>query len=69
MGALGIFASSLPTLSPPVGRQRSWEDLSGFINLYLTETDLLIEAAEYGSLYNPISDRQTVSVLVERELV
>ena len=44
MGALEISASSLPTLPPPVGRQRSWEDLSDFTNLYLTKTGLLIEA-------------------------
>ena len=29
----------------------------------------MMQAAEYGFLYNPISDRQTVSVLVERELL
>ena len=46
MGALGISASNLPTLPPPVGRQRSWEDLSAFTNLYLTETGLLIEKPE-----------------------
>jgi hypothetical protein len=29
----------------------------------------MMQAAEYGSLYNPISERQTVSVLVEWDLV
>jgi hypothetical protein len=35
----------------------------------LHEPIFMMQAAEYGFLYNPISDRQTVSVLVERELV
>jgi hypothetical protein len=29
----------------------------------------MMQAAEYGFLYNPIADRQTVSVLVEWELL
>jgi len=28
----------------------------------------MMQAAEYGSLHNPVSDRQTVSVLVGRDL-
>jgi hypothetical protein len=33
------------------------------------EPIFVMQAAEYGVLYNPISDRQTVSVLVEWELL
>jgi hypothetical protein len=29
----------------------------------------MMQATEYGSLHNPISDRYPVSVLVERDLV
>jgi len=35
----------------------------------LPEPIFIIQAAEYGSLYNPISDWQTVSVLVGGKLV
>jgi hypothetical protein len=29
----------------------------------------MMQAAEYGSFHNPVSDRQTVSMLVGRKLV
>jgi len=35
----------------------------------LHEPIFMMQAAEYGFLYNPISDRQTMSVLVGRDLV
>ena len=35
----------------------------------LPEPIFMMQAAEYGSLYNPISDWQTVSVLAGRNLV
>jgi hypothetical protein len=34
-----------------------------------TRPIFMMQAAEYGSLHNPVSDRQTVSVLVRRDLV
>jgi hypothetical protein len=39
------------------------------VSSLLDEARFVMQAAEYGSLHNPVSDRQTVSMFVGRDLV